>query len=197
MILKTWSWFNLFHLFLTAVLLTGCRQRTETILRGYAEEVVLALEFDILHEEHRFMFAPFDADAPTSKITSRYQVFDSPEEIIEKLRGLHQIDEAWLKYDGGQWIGTVPLAPMLVTPEEEVRWVIRPMLSSERGPNSISDSENLPDIDYLLICPWIWEEGGYTIVYADVIVLSEEGTLLIQIHASGWGRCHAPRVGRV
>lgn len=192
--MKKGSLSNLLLLFLTASLLTGCRQRAETLLRGYAEEVVLALDFDILHEEHRVTIAPFDADIPSSKITSTYQVSEKPAEIIERLNLLHHTDKAWMKYENGQWFGEVLLTLPLNDPEEE-KDDFRYYLPSRPG-SSGNSLESIPDIDYLLMCPWMKVEGAYETVFEDAIILSEEGKLVIVINASAWGRCHAQRVGK-
>ena len=54
--------------------------------------MVSELDFNILHEEHHVTFVPFDADEPTSKITSRYQVSEAPAEVIEALSVLQHTD---------------------------------------------------------------------------------------------------------
>lgn len=193
--MKSRSWFKLFLLFLVVSLLSGCRQRTETLLRGYAEDVVSALDLDILHEEHHVTFVPFDADEPSSRITSYYQVSQAPEEIIEKLSAIHHSDKAWSKYDRGQWIGEVPLVTEFSTPEEQ-KDVFRYYLPSKPGSNGIG-VESRPDMDYLLICPWFGVgENTYSTVYAHAVMLSEDGVLVIVIYLSGWDRCHAQRIGR-
>ena len=184
--MKKWSWSNLLLLFLTASLVTGCRQRAETLLRGYAEEVVLELDFEILHEEHRVVIAPFDADIPSSRITSTYQVSEKPAEIIERLNRLHHTDKAWLKYESGQWFGEVPLIHQLNDPEEE-KDDFRYYLPSRPGSSGIGP-ESLLDIDYLLMCPWIQVEKAYHTLYEDAIILTEEGKLVIVMNASGWSR---------
>ena len=194
MAMKTWSWPNLLLLFLIAGLSTSCRQRADTLLRGYADEVVLELDFDILHEEHRVAIAPFDADIPSSKITSTYQVSEKPAEIIERLNLLHHTDKAWLKYESGQWFGEVPLTHPLDDPEEEKDY-FRYYLPSRPGSSEIGP-ESLVDIEYLLMCPWIQIEEAYETLSEDAIILTEEWKLVIVINASGWGRCHAQRLGK-
>ena len=82
------------------------------------------------------------------------------------------------------------------TPEQQrdrSRYILpyRPGSEGKIGP------ENRLDIDYLLICPWMMTGGDrYTILYGDVMMLAEDGTLVIVIHASDWGRCHDQRVAK-
>ena len=167
------------------------------ILRGQAEDFVSALDVDIVEEEHRFIFVPWNEDAPASYITSTYVVSETPEEVEEKLWALHRAEDGWLAPSKDGWIGEVPLTVIPVTgrvsnPEED-REDLRSLLLTERDSNILTlRTDHLPEIDFFLICPWLegYQPDTYTTLYANVAVLTNEGKLVVRIHTRGWSLCH-------
>ena len=197
-ILRNRFWRNSLFLLLLTGLLAGCIPHTRTILRSRAEDVVSVLDVDIVQEEHRFIFALWNEDAPASYITSTYVVSETPEEVKEKLWALHRAEDGWLAPSKDGWIGEVPLSVTYtgrVRSPEEVREDLRSRLLSERVSNILTlETDHLPEIDFFLICPWLKassrQPDTYTTLYVNAVVYTNEGKLVIRIHTRGWSRCH-------
>ena len=191
-VLRSRFWTNLLFFLLATVSLTGCRQQTESTLTSYAERVVSALEFDIVEQHHYFTVAGLDGGVPSSEIASTYLVSNAPEEVKDRLRGLYPAGETWLEYSEGELIGEVPIG-WAAAHADYVKETIRRKLLSKSRPGLTVDEEHPPEIDLLLICPWYWTfDEDYTTQYSDVIILTKEGILVIEIHKSAWTRCHSP-----
>ena len=187
-VLKSRNWPNWIFLLLVTGLLSSC-YRTETILRDYAEDLVSALDVDIVEEKHKITIALLHADVPASYITSTYVVSDSPEEIKEKLRALHLAEEGWLAPSKDGWIGKIPLDPDAQSPvkfERDHKFLLLARFESGKLTRRMED---LPRIEFFLICPW-W--GGprrpdgsvryYKVDYANVVALTDEGKLVSRIY---------------
>lgn len=181
----------LLFLLLATVAFTGCRQQTESILASHAESVVAMLDIDIVEQHHYFTVAGIDGDVPSSEIASTYRLSNASEEVKGRLRAVYPAGETWLEYSEGELIGEVPIGGESAHAEYVKERIGRKLLSRSR-PGLTVDEEHPPEIDLLLICPWFWTvDEAYTTQYSDVIILTREGILVIEIHASAWSRCHS------
>ena len=182
------SWLNLLVLLLASVLLAGClltEEELESYFRDMARDFVTELEIDVVAEEHSALSA-IRHDMPSSWVISRYVISDAPEEVREKLKAFHDAHDYWLAPSQDGWSRDVKLkflehldGPM--TPAEVEK-------DLEGFPGLKDDS----GIDFFIICPWyVVGAETYSTLYSDTVILTEEGTLIIQLHRRAQERCHA------
>ena len=175
---------SLFLLLATA-LLNGCEQRSEISLRGSAKDFITALDVEIVEEEHDIA-GGLANDEPSSFITSEYVVSDTPEELREKLRAFHLAEDNWLAAGEDGWIGDVQL--------EVIEHKGRPTTPAEfeKGLGFGLLRKRDTGVDFLLICPWLKASPltSYSSLYSDMVLLTEEGTLIILLHDRAQSRCY-------
>ena len=186
-VLRDRSWVNLLILLLASVLLAGCLQTEEEFqnyLRGMARDFVTALEVDVLEEEHSFLSA-IRQDMPSSWITSKYVISDAPEDVRVKLKAFHNAQEFWLAPSKDGWSRDVKL---------QILNDSGGTMSPAKMEDSLETFHSLKDdseIDFFVICPWyVVGAETYATLYSDTVILTEKGTLVIQLHSAAQDRCH-------
>ena len=190
-VLRERSWLNLLILLLASGLLAGCLQQTEGAenrLKGIARDFVTKLEFDVVKEEHYVLFG-IRHDMPSNWVSSDYVISDAPEDVRERLKAFHDSHDFWLAPSNDGWTKDIkmqiidqlgrPLSPGEVKEDLEFYYRIADRLKDDSG------------IDFFVICPWaVVGAETYAIVYSDVVILTEEGTLIIKLHSAAQDRCH-------
>ncbi len=193
--LRAWFRQRFLPFLLAAGLLAACGVHpihSEAEMRRHAEEFVSGLDLEILEEDHQALIIGwFDPGSPTSSMSSLYEFSNNPEEVKEKLRALYPAGDIWLEFRGSEWLGEAPLNIGLLTPEEAKDHKLDMLAQPKFIPKLRQGSERLQGTSLLLICPWLETKDGFSLSYADAVALTEEGHLLVQLHASGIDRCHA------